>query len=172
MESNIKLTIDNLDGISAILTNKYKFHITFIEPAGYILLKLLSSQVSFSHTATNEVNSYLRTILSNPYRENTSYVPYCNFNTSTNIDSIAQQIVSKINMPNIGPTDLQDFKDYVNYAILEIMQNVIDHSQTKCNGHIYAQVYSQKKSVQVAIGDCGIGYLKSLKSWYTLNDGH
>jgi len=55
------------------------------------------------------------------------------------------------------------------WAVNEIIDNIMIHSQTVTPGVVCAQYYPSKKSLQIAITDMGIGIKKALESYSIFN---
>ncbi|WP_456451639.1 ATP-binding protein [Hydrogenimonas sp.] len=148
---------------------KIEDHIGWIEPCGLVYLKTMKhGGVDISNIkASNDVVSYVRTIQSTQSGTGKSYVPYRNFNTNTNINTIAYEITAQIvGKLDLAPENMEDFKNYINYAVSEVMQNVLDHSGSACGGHVVGQSYPQKGKVQFAVSDCGVGLMATLQNEY------
>lgn len=118
-------------------------------------------------TVPPNVDDYLKIIQGASSGAGRSYIPYRNFSHQTNINTIAHEItVQIVDHLDLGPYDKEDFKLYINYAVSEVMQNVLDHSGSLCGGHVVGQSYPQKDKVQFAVSDCGVGLMATLQREY------
>lgn len=148
-----------------------KDSIRWIEPCGLVYLKTLKNcGVDISKlTASPNVVGYLNVIQGASSGSGRSYIPYRNFSHQTNINTIAYeitvQIVDHLEL-DVDESDKEDFKLYINYAVSEVMQNVLDHSGSECGGHVVGQSYPQKGKVQFAVSDCGVGLMATLQREY------
>ncbi len=143
--------------------------INWIEPCGLVYLKTLKNcGVDISKiTVPPNVDDYLKIIQGASSGAGRSYIPYRNFSHQTNINTIAHEItVQIVDHLDLGPYDKEDFKLYINYAVSEVMQNVLDHSGSLCGGHVVGQSYPQKDKVQFAVSDCGVGLMATLQREY------
>ena len=61
------------------------------------------------------------------------------------------------------PVDNQDILKAVSYAIGEIVDNTLRHSQSQIGGYICAQTYPNLNKLEICIIDGGIGIVESLK---------
>ena len=61
------------------------------------------------------------------------------------------------------PVNNQGILKAVSYAIGEIVDNTLRHSQSPIGGYICAQTYPNKNKLEICIIDCGIGIVESLK---------
>lgn len=61
------------------------------------------------------------------------------------------------------PVNNQCILKAVSYAIGEIVDNTLRHSQSPIGGYICAQTYPNKNKLEICIIDCGIGIVESLK---------
>ena len=61
------------------------------------------------------------------------------------------------------PVNNQGILKAVSYAIGEIVDNTLRHSQSPIGGYICAQTYPNKNKLEICIIDCGIGIVVSLK---------
>lgn len=60
----------------------------------------------------------------------------------------------------------------IGYAVGEIIQNIIDHSESSIGGFICAQVYKKNKTLEVCFSDYGVGIVKNIRNKfnYTVSD--
>ena len=63
-----------------------------------------------------------------------------------------------------------DFLPALEWAVNEIVDNVLIHSQTQSPGVVCAQLFENKERLKIAICDSGIGIYESLKGSYSIDD--
>ena len=163
----------SLSMLPNIFRNSWKVEIEdnigWIEPCGLVYLKTLKNcGVDIGKlTASPNVIGYLGVIQGASSGAGRSFIPYKNFNHQTNINTIAHEItVQIVDHLELNESDKEDFKLYINYAVSEVMQNVLDHSGSECGGHVVGQSYPQKGKVQFAVSDCGVGLMATLCKEY------
>jgi len=79
------------------------------------------------------------------------------------VDSVAQKISGLI----LKSEKHRDTRQTINYVLVELLRNVLQHSKDHLGGIVAAQVndtgpYRDSPTVQVAVGDSGIGIYKAL----------
>lgn len=62
------------------------------------------------------------------------------------------------------PVNNQGILNAVGYAIGEIVDNTLRHSQSPIGGYVCAQTYPNLNKLEICIIDCGIGIIESLKA--------
>ncbi len=80
------------------------------------------------------------------------------------VENITTHLTSTIltNFKDLDLADQKDLKKYLQYLIAEILNNVADHSGSPNGGFTMAQYYPQKRKVQVAVADSGVGFLEHI----------
>lgn len=56
---------------------------------------------------------------------------------------------------------------FLNTALGEIFNNIIDHSGSPIGGCVFAQQYPRKNEINLCIADCGVGIANNMKKMYT-----
>jgi hypothetical protein len=151
-------TIDNIENylnFDNIDTNDW------IEPIYITALKAFSDD---KNQNIQTKNSYLNTILNGRYSKSKSYTPIENIKSRNNIENLANKLTEIIlkNFNYLSLNEQKDLKDYLRYLFTEMMNNVSDHSLSPVGGYAMAQYYPNKKMVQFAIADRGVGFLKNV----------
>jgi len=141
-----------------------ELHIRWVEPIGVTMLK------SYVEACDIDISTikwrYARYMINTPNLVGETYTSIESVSDRNHIDDI-QNDLSKTIMKNfleLKKNDQQDIKSYFQYMISEIMNNVADHSQSI--GYTMAQYYPDKKKIQVAISDFGVGFLHNLSKKY------
>lgn len=169
--NNIEYCLDEIIGNSNIDLSG----LDWIEPIGLAAISLASkiNQYEIVMPEKQSMCSYLDVMRMSSTSEHVSkgntYVPLIDLRRGKS-DKIAEKLTESIlnNQPAfVQDEDLKkDFTDYLKYMILEILNNVIDHSQSKNTPVATAQFYPSSRKCQVAIVDSGVGFLSTLKKNY------
>lgn len=167
---NIESCIQDILNINVVdLTN-----LNWIEPVGIAAISIAKTlnDVEIIFPENRNVSKYLEVMRLNQntanYCEGNTYVPLIDLGRG-NSDRIARDIVKKViqNASLSSDADLQhDLTQYLTYMIVEILNNVIDHSISNVTPVATAQYYPALHKCQIAIVDNGIGFLKSLQHNY------
>ena len=89
-----------------------------------------------------------------------------------NIDKVSKDItnITVDNITNLDKDDSNDIKNYLQYLISEMMDNVISHSCSKDGGLVLIGYDYSNKSIKVIIIDNGIGLSKGLLNEYKVDN--
>ena len=144
-------------------------NLSWIEPIGLAAIsiykkrtgKKILNPIEFNVRKYIEVMGIDQEYTKTRYKD--TYIPLIKL-TRADAEYTAQKVVSKILQytPIEDPVDQKDFKDYTRYMVLEVINNVIDHSQTTAHAICSLQGYKDSRC-QVAIADGGIGFLQAMK---------
>lgn len=110
-------------------------------------------------------NSYINKMLTGNYQSHTTYSPVEHIVSRSEIEATAAHITDVIlkNL-NIVDADMLEISKLLKYLLTEIMNNVADHARSPVGGFAMAQYYPNKNTVQFAIADRGIGFLKNVQA--------
>jgi len=160
-----KITIDNVEKALPYLDkiNSFATKLEWVEP---VYITAVKAHKVFNNDNTLTKNTYIDSMLLNSYNQFKTYSPIEHIHSrGENIETTAKHIAevmlkNYIHLPDI---DKKDLKDYMIYLFTEMMNNVIDHSQSSIGGYTMAQYYPTHKSIQFSIADKGIGFLENVK---------
>ncbi|WP_456470579.1 ATP-binding protein [Caminibacter sp.] len=160
-----KITIDNVEKALPYLDkiNSFATKLEWVEP---VYITAVKAHKVFNNDNTLTKNTYIDSMLLNSYNQSKTYSPIEHIHSrGENIETTAKHIAevmlkNYIHLPDI---DKKDLKDYMIYLFTEMMNNVIDHSQSSIGGYTMAQYYPTHKSIQFSIADKGIGFLENVK---------
>lgn len=157
---NIKLS--NIENFLYLFNhnNKKIENIKWIDPIFVTMIQAYSKDINFELEIDN---TYLMNMLTNKYKENSTYSPIEKVKTRYGLEKISTHITNIMlkNFSGLSDRDSKDLEQYLQYLFLELMNNVADHAQS--NGYVMAQYYKIGKKVQFAIADRGVGFLSNLK---------
>lgn len=148
--------------------------LNWIEPVGLATVSLAKKlkHCEIIEPERENVNNYLDIMRVESSSEHTyqgnTYVPLINLNRGRS-DRIAKSITEKIiNYPVfLNDAELKkDLSEYLQYMILELLNNIIDHSTSRITPVANAQVYPSFNKCQIAIVDTGVGFFETLKNNY------
>lgn len=96
--------------------------------------------------------------LFNRKENNGRFVEITNFDkqTSNDVCNKTVQVISKLEIP-------KEVLEALNFSLLELMDNVLNHSACPFGGFISSQYFMRKDKVIIAIVDSGIGIKEGLK---------
>jgi len=155
---NIEIALPHIDKI-----NSFAARLEWVEPV-YITAIKAHKMLKNDNTLTH--NSYIDNMLLNTYNHSKTYSPIEHIHSrGENIEITANHIADVMlkNYPDLPDRDRKDLKDYMFYLFTEMMNNVVDHSQSPIGGYTMAQFYQNNKSIQFSIADKGIGFLENVK---------
>jgi anti-sigma regulatory factor (Ser/Thr protein kinase) len=152
----------NLNNIEYFLSFDNYEQAKWIEP---IFIGALQAYSIDTNTPINQNNSYLYNMLNSNFIKDKTYSPIEHIKSRKSIEDIANHLASIMikNFSSLSEADLKDLKDYLRYLFTEIMNNVIDHSESPIGGFAMAQYYKNKKRIQFVVADRGIGFLENVR---------
>jgi len=167
-----KITIDNVEKALPYLDkiNSFATKLEWVEPVYITAIKAHKVLIK-DNTLTK--NTYIDSMLLNSYNQSKTYSPIEHIHSrGENIEITANHIAEVMlkNYPNLPDDDKKDLKDYMFYLFTEMMNNVVDHSQSSIGGYTMAQFYPTHKSIQFSIADKGIGILENVKYKENVSD--
>ncbi|MCL4498152.1 MAG: hypothetical protein M1467_08635 [Deltaproteobacteria bacterium] len=180
----MQLTFDNfINNFPILITDQKTIDLTeaeWIEPIWYSIIKaydeLCKTQghnLNIIKPIKTNVASYFDTINYGTHRYRSTYVPISIVSNSTENNKISKEIVEKIMLHNdfnkLSEENKKDTKDYLEYMISELQNNVIQHSGSLFGAITCAQYFPTLNKIQVSIADCGFGFLASLQKTCELN---
>lgn len=91
-----------------------------------------------------------------------NFSPIIRIDKTSNEGNIAETIMATIwGRDILNETELPNINGPIQYAIGEIVRNVIQHSES--HGYIASQYYPSSKIIRIGIADAGIGILESFR---------
>lgn len=173
----MELRLGNIEKIFPTIFNQQESNInlanlSWIEPIGLASISIYKKLTGKKILSPNEfsVRKYIELMgIDTEYnkpRYKDTYIPLVKL-TRADAEYTAQKVVSKILQytPIDDPIDKKDFNDYTRYMVLEIINNIIDHSHTQAHAICSLQGYKDSRC-QVAIADGGIGFLQAMQVKY------
>ena len=160
-----KVTIDNIEKALPHLNeiNSFADRLEWVEP---IFITAIKANKILSNDNSLTGNSYIDNMLQNTYNKSKTYSPIEHIHTrGENIETTAIHLANIMlkNYSHLKETDQRDLKDYMFYLFTEMMNNVVDHSQSPIGGYTMAQYYPTNQKIQFSIADKGIGFLENVK---------
>jgi hypothetical protein len=155
---NIEVALPHLDTI-----NSYANRLSWVEP---VFITAVKANKVMNGDNSITYNSYIDNMLQNNFNEFKTYSPIENIHTrGENIETTANHIASIMlkNYDYLPEEDKKDLKEYMFYLFSEMMNNVVDHSNSPIGGYTMAQYYPTYKKIQFSIADKGIGFLENVK---------
>jgi len=136
--------------------------VTWVEPLFIVAYKAYMEDNSIDPDIDN---SYINKMLTGNYQSHTTYSPVEHIVSRMEIEATAAHIADVIlkNL-NIANADILEISKLLKYLLTEIMNNVADHARSPVGGFAMAQYYPNKNTVQFAIADRGIGFLKNVQA--------
>lgn len=148
--------------------------LSWVEPVGLaaISIALSHSNSKIIQPENRNVSRYLEVMQVNSASESSingnNYVPLVHLDRGRS-DRISRDLTDKLiqnSSITSNPELKKDLTDYLQYMICEILNNVIDHSNSQITPVVNAQYYPTLNKCQIAIVDNGIGFLESLAHNY------
>ncbi len=160
-----EIKIDNIEKALPYINkiNSFADKLEWVEPIFITAIKtekVLNSDISFTG------NNYIDNMLQNNYNHRKTYSPIEHIHTrGENIETTAKHLAHVMlkNYSNLNEADQKDLKDYMFYLFSEMMNNVVDHSQSPIGGYTMAQFYPVNQKIQFSIADKGIGFLENVR---------
>jgi hypothetical protein len=162
---NIEIALPHLDKIN-LFANKLKW----VEP---VFITAIKANKILNNNSSLTENSYIDNMLENEYNSSTTYSPIEHIHTrGENIEKTAKHIANVMikNYDYLSEKDKKDLYDYMFYLFTEMMNNVVDHSQSSIGGYTMAQYYPTYKKIQFSIVDKGIGFLENIQFRYDVKN--
>ena len=89
--------------------------------------------------------------------------------TISNTDDLKEFITDMIPLLHAEPHNV----DPINYAVSELIRNVLEHSASPKGAIVCAQYFKKSNRVAIGVADCGIGIKESMDfSWNTVSHSH
>ncbi len=157
----MEITLDNIE-CYLDFTNVENWNLNWIEP---VFIGAYKAYLEDKGLAPSIRNSYLNRMLASDYTDGKSYSPIENIKTRAEIEQIANHLASIMlqNFSAYSKEDKEDLRDYLRYLFTEMMNNVIDHSQSSVGGFAMAQYFPQKERIQFVVADRGVGFLHNVQ---------
>ena len=161
----MQITIDNVERILPHIDtiNLFANTIEWVEP---VFITAIKSNKVLNNDSSLTGNSYIDTMLQNTYNQIKTYSPIEHIHSrGNNIDNTALHLANVMlkNYSHLNEEDQKDFREYMFYLFTEMMNNVVDHSQSPIGGYTMAQFYPNNQKIQFSIADKGIGFLENVK---------
>lgn len=158
------VTIDNIEQYINRFTNKNaNFNdFSWAEP---IFVSMIRAYQNDEEIDILTDNAYIRSMIINDYKPNKTYSPIENVFSRNGLENISKHLAD-IMLQNFNTLSLSDQKElgnYLQYLFLELMNNVSDHSESPVGGYVMAQYFPNKRKIQFAVADRGIGFLENIQ---------
>ena len=99
-----------------------------------------------------------------PFEEHESSGRFIPLTTISSSNELRDFITDMIPLLHAEPENV----DPINYAVSELIRNVLEHSASKIGAIVCAQYFKKTNRVAIGISDCGIGIKQSMDfSWNT-----
>lgn len=167
-----KITIDNIEKALPYINkiNSFADKLEWVEP---IFITAIKTEKVLNNDTSFTGNNYIDNMLQNNYNHRKTYSPIEHIHTrGENIETTAKHLANVMlkNYSNLNEADQKDLKDYMFYLFSEMMNNVVDHSQSPIGGYTMAQFYPVNQKIQFSIADKGIGFLENVKFKESIKD--
>jgi hypothetical protein len=113
-------------------------------------------------------NGYIQKMLSNSYSKDKTYSPIENVVSRNGLENISSDLTGIMlqNFTALSKRERKELKNYLQYLLLELMNNVSDHSESPVGGYVMAQYFPTKKKIQFVVADRGVGFLDNIQLKY------
>ncbi|MHB8282855.1 MAG: hypothetical protein ACYDDE_08665 [bacterium] len=146
----------------------------WIEPIALSIIKALielNPDFKFIQSSSQECNYYFDIMQNNNY--DSTYIPLSVIKSGLT-EKFVNKIIEKIIMSTPYKNGLaeevtkENMSDYLKYAIAELINNARQHALSPIGVVVAAQYFPKIKKTQVVVTDCGIGFYKTLCSYYNI----
>lgn len=153
--------------------------LTWIEPVGLSIIKTIkeTKHVDIVLPLNKDILMYLNVMNFHEDAEQLqgrTYVPLHMISSARDIDLTAKKTAEKIllndDFSGLSHKDANDFRQYLEYTIAEMLNNAIEHSSFEDQVVACAQYLPKSKKTQIAIVDTGVGFHKTLSRKYPVTN--